>query len=199
MGVTAVGWTNAILNARDATFTKRTVVDLIGRLHVDVYHKNRLIFLNIDHYIKLMPSTNNFVIKSAAFAKNAAHENYTLIIQSVNLIIYTIIFTSTAQDALMQLLVHQNIKHHYSRVQITHMSITANQTSINFVNVVTDAFPDLIIVGLVSEVEYAIGHHKNSFNFKKFYVYRIELKGNCPSVASKGYSPNFANGQLIKA
>ena len=78
----------------------------------------------------LMPSPNNFVCKSAAPADNEAQENYKLVIQSVNLIIYTKMLTSTAHDALMQLLLHQNMRHHYSRVQMKHLSIPANQTSI---------------------------------------------------------------------
>ena len=57
-----------------------------------------------------MPSPNSFVCKSAAPAGNAAQENYKLVIQSVNLIIHTKQFTSTAHDALMQHFLHHNIR-----------------------------------------------------------------------------------------
>ena len=66
MDVTAVGGNNAGLNASAATFAKSTVVELIGRPHIDVFHLERLIFPNIDIHMKLMPSSKYFVCKSVA-------------------------------------------------------------------------------------------------------------------------------------
>ena len=89
MDVSAVGGNNAVLNARAATFARSTVVEHIGRPHLDVFNQERFIPPNIDLHIKLMPSPNNFVCKSAALGQGAQQENYKLVIQSVNLIIRT--------------------------------------------------------------------------------------------------------------
>ena len=105
MGVTAVGGNNAGLNARASTFARSTVVELIGRPHLDVFNQERLIPPNIDLHMKLMPSPNNFVCKSAAPGQGAQQENYKLVIQSVNHIIHTQKLTSTAHGAIMDLLV----------------------------------------------------------------------------------------------
>ena len=78
MGVTAVGGANAGLYARAVDFARSTVVELIGRPHLDVWHQDRLIPPNIDLHMKLMPSPNNFVIKSAA-PGNAAQENFKMV------------------------------------------------------------------------------------------------------------------------
>ena len=99
----------------------------------------------------------------------------------------------------MELLQLQNMRHHYSRVQIKHLSITANQTSINFDNDFTGANPELVIVGLVSDADLAGSYQRNPFNFQNFGVSRIELKRNGTSVPRGGYTPNFANGQYLKA
>ena len=61
MNVTAVGGNNAGLNARAATFARITLVELIGRPHLDVVHQERLIPPNIDLHMKLIPSPNDFV------------------------------------------------------------------------------------------------------------------------------------------
>ena len=114
--VTAVGGTNAGLNARAATLARSTLVELIGRPHLDVFHQERLIPPNIDLHIKLIPSPNDFVCKSAALVGNAQQENYKLVIQSANLIIRTKKLTSKAQKALMDLFLTQNMVHHLSRV-----------------------------------------------------------------------------------
>ena len=74
-----------------------------------------------------------------------------------------------------------------------HLSIPANQTSINFDNVFTGAFPDLVIVGLVSDADLAGGYQRNAFNFQNFGVNRIELKRNGTSVQRGSYTQNSAN------
>ena len=71
MNVTEVGGNYAGMNARAATFARGTLVELIGRPHLDVFHQERLIPPNIDLYIKLIPSPNDFLFKSAAPAANA--------------------------------------------------------------------------------------------------------------------------------
>ena len=146
-----------------------------------------------------MPSPNNFVCKSAAPAGNAAQENFKLVIMSANLIIHTKQLTTTALKAHMELLQLQNMRHHLSRVQMKHLTIPGNQTSINFDNIFTGALPDLVIVGLVSDADLAGGYQRNSFNFQNFGVNRIEMKRNGTSVPRGGYTPNFANGQYLKA
>ena len=116
MNVTSVGGNNPGLNARAATFPKGTLVELIGRSHLDVVHQKRLIPPNIDLHMKLIPSPNDFVCKSAASAANAKQENYKLVIQSANLIIRTKKLTSTAHKALMNHFVSHNMVHYLSRV-----------------------------------------------------------------------------------
>ena len=68
-----------------------------------------------------------------------------------------------------------------------HLSIPANQTSINFDEVFTGALPDLVVVGLVSNADLAGGYQKNLFYFRNFGVNRIELNRNGTSTLSKGY------------
>ena len=112
----------------------------------------------MDLNLKLMPSPNNFVCKSAAPVGKAAQENFKLVSMSTNLIIHTNQLTSTALKAHMELLQLQNMRHHLSRVQLKHLTIPGNQTSINFDNIFTGALPDLVIVGLVSDADLAGGY-----------------------------------------
>ena len=80
-----------------------------------------------------------------------------------------------------------------------HLSIPANQTSINFDNFFERGLPDLFIVYLVSDADLASGYQKNLFNFQNFCVNRIELKRTNTSMPSKGYTLNFANKQYKTA
>ena len=80
-----------------------------------------------------------------------------------------------------------------------HLSIPANQTLINFENIFTGALPDLVVIGLVSDADLAGGYQKNSFNCQNVGVNRIELKRNGTPRPTESYTPNFPNGQYIKA
>ena len=51
-----------------------------------------------------------------------------------------------------------------------HLTIPANQTSINFDNVFTGALPDLVIVCLVRDADLEGSYQRNSFNFQNFGV-----------------------------
>ena len=108
--------------------------------------------------MKLIPAADSFVCKSAAPGAGAAQQNYKMAIQRVDLIIHTKQLTSTAQKAHMELLQVHNMRTHYSRVQVKHLSIPANQTSISFDNGFTGAVLDLVIVGLVSDADHAGGY-----------------------------------------
>ena len=80
-----------------------------------------------------------------------------------------------------------------------HLSIPANQTSINFDNIFTGALPDLVVVGYASDGDLAGGYQKNPFNYQNFGVNCFELKRNGTPRPTEGYTPNFANGQYIMA
>ena len=78
--------------------------------------------------------TTNYLCKSAARNQNALQQKSNLVIQSVNLIIRTKKLTSTNHNALINIVVSQNIVHYKSRVEMKHLAIPANQTYINFDN-----------------------------------------------------------------
>ena len=136
--------------------------------------------------------------KPAAPGQVTQQENYKLVIQSASLIIRTKKLTSTTHKALMDFLALQNLVHHLSRVTMKHLSIPTNQTSINFDNFVTGALLDLVVVGLVTDVDLAGGYQKNLFNFQHFCVNRIELKSNGTSKPSEGSTSNFSTEHYIR-
>ena len=113
--------------------------------------------------------------KLAALAQNAAQQNFMLVILSANLIINTKQLTTTARTAHMKLCQLQNMRDHLSRLQMKILIIPANQTSINYENVFTGVFSEVVIVGCVSDAQLAGSYQKNQFNFQNCYVNRIEI------------------------
>ena len=136
--------------------------------------------------MKLILAADSFVCKSAAPGAGAAQQNYKMAIQRVDLIINTKQLTSTGQKAHKEILRVYNMRAHYSRVRVKHLSIPVNQTSISFDNVLTGALPNMVIVCLVDDAEHAGGYQKNPYNFQNFGVNRIDLKRNSMLVPRNG-------------
>ena len=86
----------------------------------------------------------------------------------------------------------------YTRVQLKHLSYLLNQTNYNFDNNFTGSLPDLIVVGLLDDADFAGGYQQNLFNFQNFSVNPIELRRNGTPVLRSSYTPNFAYCQYIK-
>ena len=103
MGVTDVAGDNDGLRTPAAQFASRRVVELIGRPHLEVFQQDRLIPPGVDVHLKLIPSANNFVYKSAA-PQNAQQQNYNTVIQFASLIIHKKQLTSDAEKAHRELL-----------------------------------------------------------------------------------------------
>ena len=114
-------------------------------------------------------------------------------IEHASLVIHTKQLTDVAELAHRELLTTQNMKLPYTRVQVKHLSIPQQQTSYAF-DVFTGSLPDLVVIGLVDDADFAGGYQKNPFRFQQFGVNRIELKRNGMPVPRHGYTPNWTSG-----
>ena len=83
------------------------------------------------------------------------------------LVIYTMQLTDVAELAHREPLLTRSMKLPYTRVQVTHLSIPANQTSSAFDNVFTGALSGLVVIGLVDDADSAGGHQRSAFTSKR--------------------------------
>ena len=91
------------------------------------------------------------------------------------------------------------MQYYNSRFHIKDLSNSQNETSIKFDNVLIDALPDLVKVGLVRDADLAGGLQRNQSNLHNFGVNRFEQKRIGTLVLRGGYNLNFANEQYLKA
>jgi hypothetical protein len=199
MSDTNVAGENTGLKERTSWFALSATVELCGRLHLDLFQQPRVICPGVDAHIKLVPSSNEFFVKSAAPAQGAQQEKFKVVIEKVVLNIGTkelisdaaLAHTAILEQGKSALIPHQ-------RVQVKHFSIPQNTTSYNFENVFTDNLPDLVVVGLVADADFCGHYNKNPFNFQNFGVTRMELKRNGVSVPRQNYTPNFTDKRYNK-
>jgi hypothetical protein len=192
MDITDVAGENDGLKERTKWFSNSALVEFSGRPHLDMFQQGRVLLPGVDMHLKLVPSSNEFYIKCAAPAGQAAQERYKVVIEKAVLTIRTIELIGDAalsHTAILEQGKSAIIPH--QRVQVKHLSIPQNHTSYNFENVFTDNLPDLVVVGLVADADFSGHYNKNPFNFQAFGVTRMELKRNGMSVPRQGYTPKF--------
>ena len=85
MDVTEVGKDNTGLNDRSKRFNTGALVRLSGRPHLDIFTIGRLLAPDVKLRVNCVPASDEFVLKTAAPAANAAQEKYKMEIVSANL------------------------------------------------------------------------------------------------------------------
>ena len=175
-------------------FALSKTVELVGRPQEDVFQQDRLIPPGVDLHMKLIPGANNFVCKSAD-PGNQQQENFKVKILHTALVIHTKQMTDVAELAHRELMLTRNMKLPYTRVELKHLSIPANQTSYEFDNVFTGALPGLVVIGLVNDADSAGGYQRQPFNFQT--VNRVVLMRNGTAVPREGYKLNWTRGEYV--
>jgi len=80
-----------------------------------------------------------------------------------------------------------------------HQTVPANSTNYTFSILFHNyPLPNLVVIGLVSEADFAGGYNRNPFNFQNFEVNRMELHRDNVIIPTLGYTPNFTDNHYIK-
>ena len=66
---------------------------------------------------------------------------------------------------IRKMLLKLNIRLPYSNIKVKHFTIFANVTTQNFDEIYDGTWPDLVIVGLVADENFAGYYYRNPFNF----------------------------------
>ena len=200
MAVTSLAADGANIGLKDRAtrFATSTVVELVGRPHLDIFHQNRLIPPGTALRIKFIPSSNQFVCISPPPADNAQQEQFKVAIQNVSFMIRTKKLSETVHLAILKNLLLKNIRLPYTKVQVKHLTIPANVTSQDFDGIYDGVLPDLVVVGLVADEDFAGHYNRNPFNFQAFHVNRMEMLRNGVRTPRYSYTPNFGTKQYAK-
>lgn len=135
---------------------------------------------------------------SAVPGNNAAQPQYKFAIQRAVLTIYTKLLTSESELAYRELLHTRPMRAPYTLVQEKKLSVPEIKTTYSSEHVFTDNFPDLVIIGLVADEDFASYFNRNPLIFWDFCVNCLKLKRNCMPVPRYCYTPNFVGRRCIK-
>ena len=163
---------NKGLKARAEFFDGSEEVELMGRLHCDVFHMNRYLMNGVNVKVKFTPSQDDFVLMSSA-----ASPSYKMKITEIALYARRVTPSPTIllQHAKM-LASGVTAKYPIQRVQMKTKSIQAGTA-----NVVTDhlwlgQLPRRLIFGFVTASSFNGAYDRNPFSFQHLKVSNVTLR-----------------------
>ena len=161
---------NQGLKARAAFFKGSAEVELLGRLHCDIFHTNRHLMNGVNVRIKFIPSNDAFALMGTA-------STYKMKIKEIALYVRRVTPSSTLMLQHAKILASGvTAKYPIQRVQMKSKPIQNGTT-----NIVSDHFwlgqlPRRLIFGIVGAAHFNGDFAKNPFNFQHFNVSDVTLR-----------------------
>jgi len=167
------------------------VIDMMGRLHADIFFQKRYMLSEVGVKIKLIRSKDTFCL----MGDNA---NYKVKITHASLFARKVkvmpsVFLAYAME-------RNTAKYPIRRVVCKSFTIPQNYLDMNHEKLFSGQLPTCIVIGLVDNRSFNGSRDRNPFNFANFNLNEIGqyLDGQEQNVL-RPIQPNFATGEYIRA
>jgi hypothetical protein len=207
--LTASGWIDdsttdkeAIVAVRSQFITPKTVdikgagkiVELCGKLHLDLAHQPRALIGGATLEITLIPhSSPAFYLMSS---DNKIIPSITYIDASLS--IHRSKVSPLILDAHSSALTRSPAKYPITRSEVKSYTISSGALSATIDNVVNGVLPRRAFIALVSNKAFNGDFSKNPFNFQTFSLNFIATYLDGVMYPSRGYQPDYENGLYVK-
>ena len=165
-------------------------VEMIGRLHSDMFSQERLLLNEVPMRIKLIRSSNNFCIMSGAGGLKAVIDEAVLWVRRVN--ISPAVYNAHNKD-----LNYGPAKYPIRRVICKYFQVPQGATSTNQENLFSGQVPTRVIVGCVEAAAFNGDFQKNPFNFQHMNIGEVALYISGRKEPIKALKPNFPDQSLL--
>ena len=186
------GDNNAGFRERHARAVAGRDVDMIGRLHCDIFHQERYLLNNVDVKIRLIPSKNTFNIMAAA-------DNFKSIISHASMFVRKVRLNPAVTLSHAKALERGTAKYPLKRVVVKTFSIPRGNVSVVQDNLFLSQTPNRLVIGLVDSAAFNGESTSNPFNFQTLGLSFLSLYLDGKQVPSKPLQPNFVTGQYVRS
>ena len=183
---------NAGFRERHARAVAGRDVDMIGRLHCDIFHQERYLLNNVDIKIRLIPSKNTFNIMAAA-------DNFKSIISHASMFVRKVRLNPAVTLSHAKALERGTAKYPLKRVVVKTFSIPRGNVSVVQDNLFLSQTPNRLVIGLVDSAAFNGESTSNPFNFQTLGLSFLSLYLDGKQVPSKPLQPNFVTGQYVRS
>ena len=181
---------NSGLQMRGVYTKNSKVVQMVGRLHCDIFSQDRLLLNKVKIRIKLYRSRPSFCVMSGEDGVRVKIHKAILYMRRVDI-------SPTVFNAHQAVLARGPAKYPIKRVICKYFQVPQGSTSTNQENLFSGQMPTRIIVGCVDSTAFNGAYKKNPFNFKHKNIGEIGLYLAGVKEPIKALHPNFPDQSLL--
>lgn len=173
------------------THTSR-VVDLVGRIHSDIFFQNKYLINGVNMKVKLIRSKDEFCLMSSG-----ADANFKVSILEATLFVRRMKISPSIQLGHAKALEKGNAKYPIRRVQCKMMSVPAGNITLTQDHVFLGPLPNRLVIACVDNTAFNGTYAKNPFNFQHYQVTSVAVHVDGEQIPAKPLKPDFidAGGQ----
>ena len=179
---------------RKSIAAKSATIEMMGKLHSDLFMQDKYLLNSVDIKIRLVRSKNGFAIMSPT-----GGAGFRVKIEDAALFVRKVKISPTVQLAHIKGLEKSTAKYPLRRVECKVFSIPAGHLSVTHENLFLGQTPKRIIVGFCDTDAFNGSYSKNPFNFKNYDLNFLALYVDGKQVPSKPLQPKFKHGNYIRA
>ncbi|XP_055380735.1 uncharacterized protein F54H12.2-like [Condylostylus longicornis] len=172
---------------RQKLYHNSNVVELMGKLHVDMFNQPTHLINNVDIRILFTLEKPNFFL----FADDSDESQFKIV--EAKLFMRHVTINPSVLLAHNAVLEKSNVTYHYKRVEVKNFTIPSNSSSISLDNVFIGQLPNTIIFCMTENAGYSGKRSKNPYNFKHFDISQFMLYVNGVQVPNAAIETSFSD------
>lgn len=185
--------TNPGLKNRQKFINQSKSVEMMGRLHCDIFQQDRYLLNKVDMHVKLVRSPPAFHLMTDGTAVKTVVEDAVLYVRKVK------VNPSIVNEHNQTLSEGVLAKYPIRRGVVSTYTVAQGSMSANKDNVITGQLPRRVVVGLVSNSAYNGKVGENPFNFDHFKLNYLSLYVGGDQFPKKPLTPSFTNDQFLRS
>ena len=184
--------TNVGMKHRKSLAARSRVVEMTGKLHLDLFFQERYIINKVNLKLKLVRSKDGFSLMSDGTEFKVNVVEAALFVRKVRV-------SHAIKNAHAKLLERGTLKYPIRRVATKAFTVPAGHMSVNQDNLITGQLPKRIVIGCVENDSFNASYQKNPYNFQHFNIDYLALHVGGRQIPAKPLKPDFARQRYIRS
>lgn len=183
---------NKGLTGRMAHTSRSRFVDMMGKLHCNLFFQDRYLLDGIDVKIRVVRSKDAFALMARDDTFKIKHTDVSLFVRKAKL-------SPPIQMAHIKALEKGTAKYPIRRVEIKAFSIPRGNLMANQENLFMGQLPKRIVLGMVDNAAFNGDIHKNPHNFQHYSLNFFALYADGSQIPTKLLQPNFERNKWMRS
>ena len=186
--------TNTGLKSRHERFNRGATVDMLGRIHSDIFFQERFLPSDVNMRVRMLRNKDAFCLMS-----NAVNPSFKIKILDCKLFVRKVKLSPSVFLAHAKAFENANAKYPIRRVVVKSVTVPRGNMDMTQEALFSGQIPSRLIIGCVDNDAFNGSYTKNPYNFKHYNVNQIKVYLDGQGQHVKPIEPNFTGAQYITA